>query len=354
MAVTLRDVEHRGATALALGRLDEIFRAEMSSGLARRLLGGSATTFGDPRGTPYGKSRREPSDLAVLADVSLSRTGGTFIHLYVRDRGSYRSYQLYTSGYGPVSVGAQGRRLIAQFEQALDGADPTRERRTNGGRPNAAPDPIPGQRAIGRDGQDLGEIVAVTGTLIDVDGAADLDGVPITRVFRSDLDLAATRATGARAGRAFRPSEIVPGLRAIGRDGRDHGEITSVVSTIISVTGACDDDGAPIEQVFRSDLDIEATIATGPVVSEVAVDDTGEAVPSSNGARRAPGDSTGRSEPSRRRGAIDTSPWSTDEFREIHARLAERGIEPVVRDGHLYVSARARPAAMRVIDEVVG
>ncbi len=359
--MSLRDVEHRGVTSLPLERLDEIFHGEMAAGLARRLLGGSATSFGDPRGTPYGKARSDQSDLALLADVPLTRTGGTFVHLYGRERGSYRSYQLYAIGYGPVSLGAQGRRLIAQFESAVDAADPTRDATTNGDRrAGVAPDPIPGQRAIGRDGRDLGEIVAVVGTLIDVEGAVDRDGVPIGRVFRSDLDLAATRATGARDGREFTVTELVPGLRAIGRDGRDLGEITDVVSTLISVTGETGADGAPITKVFRSDLDVAATLATGPVVTDVAAPAARRRASSSNGGSASDAhiaDATTpmpRAESLRRRDAIDTGPWSTEQFREINARLAERGIAPVVRDGHLYVSARARPAAMRVIDEVVG
>lgn len=357
--MSLRDAEHRGATSLAIDQLEELFRREMSAGLTSRLLAGNTTTFGDPRGTPYAKARRDPADAAVLADVPLTRTGGTFVHLYVLDRGSYRTYQLYAIGYGPVSVGAQGRRLIAQFEEALDIADTTR-------RPDRDDDGVvPGLRAIARNGDDLGEITNVVSTLIDVEGAIDADGAPITRVFRSDLDLVATRATGARDGQLVARSELVPGLRAIGRNGEDYGEITSVVSTIITVEGAKDVDGEPITRIFRSDLDLAATLATARpallrdngVTTNTGTANGGAASPPPASARSSSASTGGagqRSSESTSSGAgIDTSPWSTEQFREIAARLAERGIEPTVRDGHLFVSERARPAAMRVIGEIL-
>lgn len=362
--MSLRDVEHRGVTSLATDELEELFRREMSAGLTSRLLAGNTTSFGDPRGTPYAKARREPADTAVLADVPLTRTGGTFVHLYALDRGSYRTYELYAIGYGPVSVGAQGRRLIAQFEEALDRVDLTRSPHDDGD------GLLPGLRAIGRSGEDYGEITNVVSTLIDVEGAVDADGEPIARVFRSDLDLVATRATAGRAGQTVARNELVPGLRAIGRKGEDYGEITSVVSTIITVEGAVDLDGEPIARVFRSDLDLTATLATA---RPTLLGDNGVTIPMTppSGTRRAVGgpasarrsasavrDHRGGSQadaaPGGATSGIDTGSWSTEQFREIASRLAERGIEPTVRDGHLFVSDRARPAAMRVIGEILG
>ena len=280
-------MEQSGTTSLDIDELDAIFRSSMSVPHGGRLRPGRATTIGPVRAAAPARNGQGPADLAVRAEVPRNRMSGTTFTLRVWEHQSYRRYRIHAAGYGALAAAAQMRKLIENFESAVDRADPTRRR---------TPELVPGLRAIDRDGRDLGQITEVVATLVTVDGEAhDDQGESITSVFRSDLDLAACYATGAAL------------------DGEDDG-------------GA---EAAPVSVSGGSNGTMLRTRSTGPAAVNGHADRNGRAR------------------------SFDSGPWSSRQLREISSRLRDRGIEPRMRDGHLHVSARAVAATQTVIDEVL-